>query len=479
MDVYENPNALNIGYMADDDITMLTGLGNDNPFNSLNNFLSAMAGSTESFDPLTPRQYYVPFDYTVKYDDTKVYLHDYTNTTGVVHDCYEAFAGVDDAVVNIDVTVPKDGDIYMHLGSEMRKTCNVWVAVKDEDGVYRGQKSGTENYDGYGTYFNTNSSPIVRMGPFEKGDEVEIRLTIPPTGSNGQYTGSNEYLMVRKNAGFNFYYLDQEAFEEDIAKLKTNPWNLDMTKTNDRYLVGDVDAQEGQILMTSIPYEPGWEVKIDGKTVQSQVVEEAVEGTKKTNLYNADGSEGEIVVLGTLIGIRVPAGHHTVSLKYTPPGFNMGVVTLLLGIIVLALFYMYDRKHNKVLIEKIKAKKLIKSGEADKALEEAAKTKDSSKKNMIKSKGAIAEEPLKKAKDKAEEAKEAAEDAVEEAKETVEDIAEDAKDAVEDIAEDAKEAAEDIAEEAKETAEDIAEAVDETAESAVENVLDEAKKKKK
>lgn len=479
MDVYENPNALNIGYMADDDITMLTGLGNDNPFNSLNNFLSAMAGSTESFDPLTPRQYYVPFDYTVKYDDTKVYLHDYTNTTGVVHDCYEAFAGVDDAVVNIDVTVPKDGDIYMHLGSEMRKTCNVWVAVKDEDGVYRGQKSGTENYDGYGTYFNTNSSPIVRMGPFEKGDEVEIRLTIPPTGSGGQYTGSNEYLMVRKNAGFNFYYLDQEAFEEDIAKLKTNPWNLDMTKTNDRYLVGDVDAQEGQILMTSIPYEPGWKVKIDGKTVQSQVVEEAVEGTKKTNLYNADGSEGEIVVLGTLIGIRVPAGHHTVSLKYTPPGFNMGVVTLLLGIIVLALFYMYDRKHNKVLIEKIKAKKLIKSGEADKALEEAAKTKDSSKKNMIKSKGAIAEEPLKKAKDKAEEAKEAAGDAVEEAKETAEDIAEDAKDAAEDIAEDAKDAVEDIAEETKETAEDIAEAVDETAESAVENVLEEAKKKKK
>ena len=479
MDIYENPNALNIGYMADDDITQLTALGNDNPFNSLNNFLSAMAGSTENFNPLTPRQYYVPFDYTVNYDDTKVYLHDYDNN-GTLHDCYEAFAGVDDAVVNVDVTVPKDGNIYMHLGSEMRKTCNVWVAVKDEDGVYRGQKTGTENYDGYGTYFNTNSSPIVRMGPFKAGDEVEIRLTIPPTGNNGRtYTGSNEYLMVRKNYGFNFYYLDEEAFEEDITKLKANPWNLDMTKTNDRYLVGDVDAQEGQILMTSIPYEPGWEVKIDGKTVPSQVVEEAIEGTKKTNLYNANGSEGEIVVLGTLIGIRVPAGHHTVSLKYTPPGFNMGVVTLLLGIIALVLFYMYDKKHNKILIEKIKAKKLIKSGEADKAVEEAEKAKNASKKNMIKSKGAIAEEPLKKAKDKAKEAEEAAEDVAEEAKEAAEDIAEEAEEAAEDIAEEVKEAAEDIVEEVEETAEDIAEAVDETAESAVENVLEEAKKKKK
>ncbi|MBR5683917.1 MAG: YfhO family protein [Ruminococcus sp.] len=475
MDIWENPNALNIGYMADDDILNLTGLGNDNPFNSLNNFLSAMAGSTEDFANLTPRQYYVPFDYTVKYDDTKVYLHDYDHG-GTIHDCYEAFAGVDDAVVNIDVTVPNEGNIYMHLGSEMRKACNVWVAVKDEDGVYRGQKTGDENYDGYGTYFNTNSSPIVRMGPFHKGDEVEIRLTIPPTGANQTYTGSNEYLMVRKNSGFNFYYLDQEAFEEDIAKLKTNPWELDMSKTNDRYLVGDVDAQEGQILMTTIPYEPGWEVQIDGKTVQSQIVEEKNPDTKKTTLLNADGAEGEIIVLGTLIGIRVPAGHHTVSMKYTPPGFNMGIVTLILGIIALVLFYMYDRKHNKILIERLKAKKLIKSGEADKAVEEAENVKKSSKKNIIKSKGAITEEPLKKAKDKAEEA---AEDIKDKVKETAEDIADEAEEAAEDIAEAAEEAAEDISEEAEKAAEDIAEETAETAESAVESVLEEAKKKKK
>ena len=477
MDVYENPYALNIGYMADDDVTGLSQLDGGNPFNSLNNFLSAMAGSTEDMANPVPRQYYVPFDCTVKYDDTKVYLHDYYNDhgdgTGTMHDCYEAFAGVDDAVVNIDVTVPKTGDIYMHLGSEMQKQVNVWVGVKDTDGVYRGQKTGTENYDGYGTYFNPGSSPIVRIGPFEAGDEVEIRITIPPTGSNGQYTGSNEYMMVTKTNGFNFYYLDEEAFEEDITKLRAHSWELDMTKTSDRHLVGDVDAEEGQILMTSIPYEPGWKVQIDGKNVPSQIVE-TKDDDGKVSLDNADGAEGEIIVLGALIGIRVPAGHHTVSMKYTPPGFNMGIVTLILGIIALVLFYMYDKKHNNILIEKIKAKKLIKSGEADKAVEEAENEKKSSKKNIIKSKGAIAEEPLKKVKDKAKEAEEAAEDVIEEAKDTAEDIVEEAKETAEDIAEKAEEAVEDI----KDKADDITEAVEETAESTVENVLNEAKKKK-
>ncbi|MBO7475191.1 MAG: YfhO family protein, partial [Ruminococcus sp.] len=311
-----------------------------------------------------------------------------------------------------------------------------------------------------------NSSPIVRMGPFEEGDEVEIRLTIPPTGDHGRYTGSNEYMMVRKNAGFNFYYLDEEAFKEDIAKLRDNSWNLDMSQTNDRYLVGDVDASDGEILMTSIPYEPGWEVKIDGKTVQSQILEEKNEETGKVTLRNDSGAEGAVIVLGTLMGIRVPAGHHTVSMKYTPPGFNIGVLTLILGIILLVLFYMYDRKHNKVIADKKKTKELIKSGEADKIAKEAEKVNDTTKKKVeiIKSKGAVAEEPLKKAKDSSEEAEEEAEELVSEAI---------------DKAEDAVDKAADIAEDIKKKAEEAAETVVESTESAVESVLEEAKKKKK
>lgn len=461
--------------MADDDILILSGLGNDNPFNSLNNFLSSMTGSTTDYTtvPIEPKQYYVPFDCDIHYDDSKVYLHDYNNN-GTLHDCYEAYAGVDDAVINVDVTVPHDGDIYMHLGSEMRRAANVWVAVKGEDGVYRGKKSGTEAYDGYGTYFNTNSSPVVRMGPFNEGDEVEIRLTIPPSGPNGQYDGSDEYIMIRKEAGFNFYYLDEKAFAEDIAKLKANPWNLDMSKTNDRYLVGDIDAQDGQILMTTIPYEPGWEVKIDGKTVDSLISEEPVEGSKQKILRNKAGSEGEVIVLGTLIGIRVPAGHHTVSMKYTPPGFNTGVITLILGAACLIFFYMYDKKHNKVLKERQKAKKILKGEKVeDEPEEEPEETKSSkndkekkeSKENkkpkkpkdteksedtgrkkveIIKSKGAVAPIPVEEPEEEPEEEVNDAERFIANADEEFKKAADTAEKTAEDSAERAEKAAEEL-----------------------------------
>ncbi|MCR5111195.1 MAG: YfhO family protein [Ruminococcus sp.] len=464
VDIYENPNALGIGYMADDDILNLTGLGNDNPFNSLNNFLSSMTGNTFDYSavPIDPKKYYVPFDYTVEYDETKVYLHDYTNgSTGTVHDCYEAFAGVNDAVVNVHVTVPQDGDIYMHLGSEMRKQCNVWVGVKDPtDGIYKGQKSGTEYLDGYGTYFNTNSSPILRMGPFNKGDEVEVRLTIQAQGENGQYTGSNEYIMVRKNFGFNFYYLDRTAFEEDITKLKAGTWNIDMDKSNDRFLSGEIDAQAGQVMVTSIPYEPGWTIKVDGQKVDDLIVENK-DDNGNISLRNSGGDQGQVIILGTMIGVKLPAGHHTVTMKYTPPGFNTGLLTLIIGIAMLVMFYMYDKKHNEVLKEKARVKALIKEGK-DPYAEENQKKKVV---DIIKSKGAVAEVPLKDADKKAKESAEKAEETV---KETVEEAA--------DVVDETVEEAEETVEEAVEEAEG---AIEEDTDKVVEEVLNKKKNKKK
>ena len=45
--VYQNPDALSIGYMVNKDILNLAFLGNDNPFNSQNMFLGTITGNTD------------------------------------------------------------------------------------------------------------------------------------------------------------------------------------------------------------------------------------------------------------------------------------------------------------------------------------------------------------------------------------------------------------------------------------------------
>lgn len=71
-------------------------------------------------------------------------------------------------------------------------------------------------------------------------------------------TVANEYTIVKD---FFFYEFDEELFADSINTLKQNQWNI--TEAGGRRIEGTITAGEGQIMMTSIPYEPGWTVKVD------------------------------------------------------------------------------------------------------------------------------------------------------------------------------------------------------------------------
>ena len=294
--------------------------------------------------------------------------------------------GQKQALSGLNMTVPVDGDIYMHLGSEIKRQCNVWIGIKDETGEYHGRNSTL--YDGCGTYFETNSSPIVRLGKFAKGEESQVRFIIISTGPNNTYDGTDEYIMVRKNesdggSGFHFYYLDREEFEKDINTLKAQQWEIDTDKSTERHLVGKVTAKANQLLVTSIPYEPGWTIKVDGKKLDTRIVEQEDE-EGKVKLLNYDSGDGELILMDSVIGIRLGEGEHTVEMIYTPPGFKFGVVTLILGIGAIVMLYLYDRKKNSVLIARRKIKE---QGASETDAEKAPEKKV----QIIKSKGAVSE----------------------------------------------------------------------------------------
>lgn len=427
VDVYENPYALSIGYMADDDILRLGHLGTDNTFNSLNNFLSALLGKTQfilqpdgTSVPL-PEEYYeksiTDDDFEIEVDPrnsddpyniganngqirSRIYNYEDENGNVIPHYCFDAEPGAVDPVVNIHFTAQNDGDVYMRLDSVFKRTCNLWISnTVDENGNFTEHKE-------YVQYFKDNTTPLVRIGPFKKGEKVEVRLRILEQDGMSSFTGQGEYVMFKMNDGFTLYTFNAEKFKKDIVLLQENPWVIDTDKSNDRYLEGKVTAKEGQILMTSIPYEPGWTVRIDGKKVDNLVYDVTNEdGT--AGLANKDENVGQVAVLDSLIAIKLPAGEHTVSMKYTPPGFKTGVVTFILGIAALIVFYIYDRKNNRILIAKremkAKAKERKKLGlPAEEEMPEAADSKEKKKVQIIKSKGAVESKISEAAKQKAE-----------------------------------------------------------------------------
>lgn len=85
-------------------------------------------------------------------------------------------------------------------------------------------------------------------------------------------------------------------------------WNPE--KVTSLSLSGEVKQVSGKnYLFTSIPYNAGWHVKVDGKTVKTQEV------------WNA------------MLAFKLPSGKHQIKLYYIPQGLIYGSLTTLLSLI--------------------------------------------------------------------------------------------------------------------------------------------------
>ena len=94
------------------------------------------------------------------------------------------------------------------------------------------------------------------------------------------------------------------------------------------------------MMMTSIPAEPGWKVWVDGKLYKRN---ETVDGKQVEVNYTT--------LFKAMIGVELEPGEHTVKMKYTPPGLNAGLFTLLCGLFCIVMFYMHDKEQNPVLLQ--------------------------------------------------------------------------------------------------------------------------------
>lgn len=327
--IYENPNALSIGYMADEDIKKIDHLGNDNPFNSQNVFLSTLAGQTE-FDAAGAiagnAQYYTPIDVG------EPVINNITVSDYNIENRLKLYtAGEGDPTINFNFTVPDDKPIYIYFKTENQKSVNLWLGEwSDELQDY--DYSDHDRYGFFSAYFEGDNYTMMRLGSFEPGKKISLRVTV-----------ANEYTIVRD---FFFYSFNEDLFQQDIDKLKANQLNIE--EYDENYIKGTVNASEGQLLMTSIPWEETgssteqaflklpwegtWRVKVDGKTV------------KPTEIIKA------------FVGVELEPGEHTVEFKYVSPGWYTGVILVLIALALLVWFHMKDRRNNKVLIASIKAR---------------------------------------------------------------------------------------------------------------------------
>lgn len=120
-----------------------------------------------------------------------------------------------------------------------------------------------------------------------------------------------------------FYILDLKRWEKAYDVLKRQP--LTVISHTDREITGNVAVGENQVLFTSIPFEKGWSVYVDGK-------------------------KGELQPLAdeAFIGVLLPEGTHEVRFVYNAPGGQAGILISVAAILLFVGRYIVKKtKMNK------------------------------------------------------------------------------------------------------------------------------------
>ncbi|MBE6585323.1 MAG: hypothetical protein E7645_02210 [Ruminococcaceae bacterium] len=284
-DVYLNPYVLSIVHgvneaYADFDMTQY-----DNPFDCLNAMVTAMLGEDETVEIFVP---------AVQNGEPE--LLNATTSSIAEHKKYAVSNTDSTGVLTYSYTVPENTELYYYFPSDYPREVKL--------------KFNNSSKDGFG---GSETQRIVSLGivtQADKANDAKLEVTIDNSSHN---------LYIKDSWKSCIYYIDWAVFEEAMGRLSETPMVFD-SDWNDDHLTGTVKTTtERQLMYTSIAYDEGWKVTVDGNPVE---------------IFKSSDALVTFYVEG--------AGEHSIELKYMPDEYVLGfTVSVLFIAIFLALLILY------------------------------------------------------------------------------------------------------------------------------------------
>ena len=263
INIYENNYNLPLGFMVDKNIENLK-LKKYEPFINQNNILKAMNQNIE--DVFYKNNYQIEF-INLKKDETKEKL------------TYKKINQEQPASIKVKLNTEHAGILYGYMSCEKFKKVDVLLNGKSIIDI---------------TDENGYEANILELGKHNLNEEIEL-----------------EFLLLEDNIQpkeIMFYTLDLEKFENAINLL--NNEKLEIIEYNKDYIKAKINVEKENILYTSIPYDKGFEIIVDGKK----------QNASKT--------------FDTLISLKLDKGIHTIEFKYHTRGLKEGTIISLVGILL-------------------------------------------------------------------------------------------------------------------------------------------------
>ena len=260
-DIYRNPDALPPAFAVQ------SSVGNwrsawYNPFEAQNSLYTLMTGNGAPlyvYQQVTVEPESVSIASVNEGDSSAIYI----NPNGT------------SSTARFNVTLEQGGRTFVYLdctaAQSMSVTCN-----------------------GVSTSVSPRQAYIVSAGNLPAGATLTASITTDSPCSG------NVYVVT----------LDEAVYRQNMQILSAN--GLQVTRFTDSSLEGSLTAAKAGTVFTSIPYDAGWSVKVDGKAVETYAV--------------CDGA---------LLAFDIDAGAHTVEMRFLPRGLVPGIVISLLCLAIL------------------------------------------------------------------------------------------------------------------------------------------------
>ena len=287
---YENNYMLNIAYPVSKDVLDWDASDIDNPVIAQEELFKASTGIDGVYEKIE--------DFEIIYGNILSLDRELVNTGSfVMNKISDEFNGS----ITIELTAKDNRNIYIYVYSRNLDTVSILSP----------SYSNTMNVlDGY----------ILDIGKHEIGETISIEL---PLKDDVSYA----------NVDFVAFNVNQEKFVEGYEKLKNG--QLEYTNFDDTIIEGTFIAERDEILFTTIPYDVGWNVYIDGEKVKQEDI---------------------VQISDSLLGVKTTRGEHSIKFVYEAKFLTETLV--ISGLFILLLFIRFILKEKRLFIYKDKKENL-------------------------------------------------------------------------------------------------------------------------
>ncbi|MCL2158893.1 MAG: YfhO family protein, partial [Oscillospiraceae bacterium] len=142
---------------------------------------------------------------------------------------------------------------------------------------------------------------------------------------------------------------DESVFKVGYDMLKKGAIEID--EFSDTNIKGTIDAGEGGIFFTSIPYDKGWNLKIDGQKVEINPLSEAEindVSVKKDDDDKKKPDPREVKkITDGFVTAPIDGGEHKIELYYITDGLIPGAIISLLCVLIVVGLEVFSRLRKK------------------------------------------------------------------------------------------------------------------------------------